>query len=71
MSQTERRIYNPAIECMSRDELHALQSERLVKTVKMEYENVPAYRARMDAAGVKPEDIRGLDDLKYTDFVVY
>ena len=69
MSQTERRIYNPAIECMSRDELRQLQSERLVKTVKLEYENVPAYRARMDAAGVKPEDIRGLDDLKYLPFM--
>ena len=60
----EHRIYNPAVECMSRDELHQLQSERLVKTVKLEYENVPVYRARMDAAGVKPEDIRGGEDLK-------
>ncbi|MBQ3269976.1 MAG: phenylacetate--CoA ligase [Clostridia bacterium] len=69
MRQKEHRIYNPAMECISRDELHALQGERLVRTVKLEYENVPVYRARMDAAGVKPEDIRGLDDLKYLPFM--
>ncbi len=69
MSQTERRIFNPAIECISRDELHKLQGERLVRTVKLEYENVPVYRARMDAAGIKPEDIRGLEDLKYLPFM--
>ena len=69
MAQTERRIFNPAMECMSRDELHKLQGERLVETVKREYENVAVYRARMDAAGVKPEDIRGLDDLKYLPFM--
>ena len=66
--QTERRIYNPERECMSRDELHALQSERLVKTVRLEYDNVPVYRERMDAAGVKPEDIHGVEDLKYLPF---
>ena len=69
MRQKEHRIYNPAMECISRDELHALQGERLVRTVKLEYENVPVYRARMDAAGVKPEDLRGLDDLKYLPFM--
>ena len=47
MRQKEHRIYNPAMECISRDELHALQGERLVRTVKLEYENVPVYRARM------------------------
>ena len=69
MSQREHRIYNPAMECMSRDELHHLQSERLAATVKREYENVPVYRARMDAAGVKPEDIRSVEDLKYLPFM--
>ena len=65
MSKREHRIYNPAIECMDREQIRKLQSERLVRTVKLEYENVPVYRERMDAAGVKPEDIRGVDDLKY------
>jgi len=62
-------IYNPERECMSRDELQALQGARLVETVKREYENVPMYRARMDAKGIKPEDIRGLEDLKYLPFM--
>ena len=42
-------MFNPKMEAMSRDERHALQSERLRWTVKHEYENVPVYRARMDA----------------------
>lgn len=69
MSQREHRIFNPAMECISRDELHKIQGERLAATVKREYENVPVYRQRMDAAGVKPEDIRSLEDLKYLPFM--
>ena len=69
MSQREHRIYNPAMECISRDELHKIQGERLAATVKREYENVPVYRARMDAAGVKPEDIRTVEDLQYLPFM--
>ena len=67
--QREHRIYNPAMECISRDELMHLQGERLKATVRREYDNVPMYRARMDAAGVKPEDIRGIEDLKYLPFM--
>ena len=67
--QTERRIYNPGMECMDREQLRALQGERLAKTVRLEYDNVAAYRARMDAAGVKPEDIRSVDDIVYLPFM--
>ena len=62
-------MYNPKMEAISRDELHALQSERLRWTVKHEYDNVPVYRARMDAKGIRPEDIRDVDDLKYLPFM--
>ncbi|MBO4472958.1 MAG: phenylacetate--CoA ligase, partial [Clostridia bacterium] len=55
--------WNEKMETMSREELTALQSERLVATVKRVYENVPAYRAKMDAIGLKPEDIKGVEDL--------
>ena len=48
------RIRDPKIECMSRDEMSALQSERLVKQVKNVYENVEFYRKKMDALGVEP-----------------
>ncbi len=65
----EHHIWNPKMECISRDELAQMQSERLVKSVRHEYDNVKFYRDRMDAAGVKPEDIRGLEDLKYLPFM--
>lgn len=61
-------IYNPKRECMSRDELRELQSKRLRKTVRLEYDNVPVYRARMDAKGIKPDDIKSVDDLRYLPF---
>ena len=55
--------YQPEIETASREEIEKLQSERLVKAVKRVYEKVPIYRERMDEAGVKPEDIKGIEDL--------
>ena len=69
MSDRVHLIYNPERECMSRDKLHAWQSARLRETVRREYDNVPMYRARMDEKGVKPEDIRSVDDLKYLPFM--
>jgi len=56
-------IYNPEAETMPRDKLRELQSEQLVKTVKHVYQNVPAYRKKFDEAGVRPEDIKSVDDL--------
>ena len=50
-------------ECMSRDELRRLQGERLVTLVNRVYSRVPFYRDLFDTAGVKPEQVRGLDDL--------
>ena len=61
-------IRDPKYECMDRAELKKLQSERLIATVKHEYENVPLYRARMDEKGVKPEDIRSVDDVRLLPF---
>ena len=63
-------IYNPEMECMSRDERTALQSERLVKTVRHEYDNVPFYRQRMDEKGVKSEDIKTLKDIQLLPFMM-
>ncbi|QXM25033.1 phenylacetate--CoA ligase [Elioraea tepida] len=51
------------IETASRDEIAALQLERLRWSVRHAYENVPTYRARFDAAGVHPDDLRTLEDL--------
>jgi len=51
------------IERASRDELSALQLERLKWSLRHAYENVPHYRAKFDAAGVRPNDLNTLDDL--------
>ena len=44
----QEQVRDPKIECMSRDEMTALQSERLVRQVKNVYENVAFYRKKMD-----------------------
>ena len=61
--------YQPEIETMSLEELQALQSERLMKQVRYVYDNVEFYRNRMDEAGVKPEDIKGIEDLYKLPFI--
>ena len=63
------KIWNSDVECMDRERLRALQGERLRAVVKREYENVPLYRERMDEKGVKPADIRTVDDLQYLPFM--
>lgn len=56
-------IHNPQMECMGREEMRALQSERLRKTVRTCYEKVPFYKRKMDELGIKPEDIQTVDDV--------
>ncbi len=56
-------------ETMPRAEIEAIQLERLQETVKRVYEKVAPYRRKMDAAGVKPEDIKTLKDLQKLPFV--
>ena len=62
------KYFTPEIETMPRDEIKKIQSERLVKQIKYVYENVKPYRKKMDAAGVKPEDIHGIEDLHLLPF---
>ena len=56
-------------ETLSRKEIEELQLSRLKETVKRVYEKVAPYRAKMDAIGVKPEDIKSLKDLAKLPFV--
>ena len=56
-------MFQPEIETMSREDIKAHQLEKLQWQVKRVYENVKMYRERMDEAGVKPEDIKSLEDL--------
>ena len=55
--------WNQQEETISREELTALQSERLVWQVKRCYENVECFRNRMDELGLTPDDIHGIEDL--------
>lgn len=59
-----------SIEIASRDEISALQLERLKWSVRHAYENVPFYRNSFDAAGVHPDDIKNLSDLSKFPFTV-
>lgn len=56
-------IYDKNIECMERESLEALQSERLVKQIKRVYERVPLFKKRMDDLNLKPSDIKSIKDL--------
>ena len=55
--------WNKSMECAKLHEMKALQSFRLSQTIRRVYENVPYYRDRMDKAGVKPDDIKSVNDL--------
>ncbi len=57
------RYYQPEIECAERDEIKAMQDERIVKQVKHVWDNVPLYRKKMEEKGVTPDDIKGIDDI--------
>ena len=59
----EKNYYQKEIETMPLEEMKKLQSEKLIKQVKHVYDNVEYYRNLMDEKGVKPEDIKGIDDL--------
>ena len=65
----EQRYYQKEFETMPLEEMRKLQSEKLVKQVKHVYDNVPYYRNLMDEKGVKPEDIKGIDDLHLLPFL--
>ena len=56
-------IRDKSIETMPREELKKIQGERLVWQVKRMYERVECFRNRMDEKGLKPEDIKGIEDL--------
>ncbi|MTV47924.1 AMP-binding protein [Heliobacillus mobilis] len=63
-------IWNRPMESMKRADLEKLQLERLKKTVERVYHNVPAYREKMQAAGLTPMDMQSLEDLRRLPFTV-
>ena len=64
------QYFQKEIETMSKADKKALQSERLRNIVRYAYENQKPYRAKMDAIGLKPEDIQSIDDIYKLPFTV-
>jgi phenylacetate-CoA ligase len=56
------------VERIPREELEQLQLDRLQEVVRLAYDRVPFYRERLDAAGVRPGNLRSLDDLSRLPF---
>ena len=69
MATTTSQLH-PEAECMPREKLEALQLARLQETVRNAYDNVPMQRARLDARGFAPGDLRSLADLQRLPFTV-
>ena len=61
--------YQKEMECMSREEMKALQNERFMKQMKHVWENVPYYRKKMEDHGVTINDIKSIDDLHKLPFL--
>jgi len=57
------KFWNKEAETLSREQLQQLQSQKLVAQVRRMYERVECFRSRMDERGLKPEDIKGIEDL--------
>lgn len=62
------QYWNSTCECMSRDKMTQIQTERLINTVNRVYYNVPFYRSKMQEAGIEPGDIKVLEDIKKLPF---
>ncbi len=62
------RVWNSDFECLPIEAIQALQHTRLFKTVEHVFHNVPFYHQRLKEAGIKPEDIRTLDDIRRIPF---
>ena len=61
-------IWNPNKECMSRDEMSALQGKRLHKIVEYVYHNVPFYRNKLQELDIRPDDIQTIEDINKLPF---
>ena len=61
--------YQPEIETMPYEQLRELQNKKLLEQVRHVWDNVPYYRAKMEAKGVTPDDIQSIDDLHKLPFL--
>ena len=63
-------MLNPGVETLPREKLDLLQLERLRGTLRNAYDHVPLHRARLDAIGFRPDDLRSLDDVAHLPFTL-
>ena len=63
-------IWNEKMECIGREDIRKLQSERLQKLVAYVHTHSRFYRERLEHEGVKPEDIRTIEDIRKLPFTV-
>src|SRR5690554_1528268 len=64
------KIFDKKHETMSREEMRALQLERLKNVVRYAYDKVPFYKKKFDDAGFSPDSLKTLDDIKRIPFTV-
>jgi phenylacetate-CoA ligase len=70
MRSDETYMFDRAAETMPREELEALQLKRLKQAVARGYAKVPPFRRKLDAAGIKPDDLATLADLARFPFTI-
>ena len=63
-------IFNKDVECADTEQLRRIQNERLIKTVERAYNNVPFYKSKFDEMGIKPGDIKSIDDISLLPFTL-
>ncbi|HDN96256.1 MAG TPA: phenylacetate--CoA ligase, partial [Thermoplasmatales archaeon] len=63
------KFWDEKIETMPLKDLKELQLKRLKKVIKMAYERNKIYHKKFDEAGIKPDDIKSLDDLNKIPFL--
>ncbi len=62
------QYWNPEYECMPREKIEEVQNERLKNTIRRVYSNVPFYNNKMKKAGIGPDDIQSVKDIKKLPF---
>lgn len=55
--------YQPEIECADHAKMREIQSKKLIEMVERCYSKIPFYKQKLDEAGVKPSDIKSIDDI--------
>jgi hypothetical protein len=64
-----RKYFDPEIETMDREELEALQLRRFKRQLKRCYQGSEFYKQKYKEGGIKPDDIRSLEDMIHLPFV--